>query len=149
MRNNTHAHNIFPGERNLLKTPMLACINMMNRDVLQFLCSFKHNLQVNNLSLCSLRSSDPYLVNFYLCLSPYFLTQLLEKLGPYYLGNSSNWLHNIKVDHLTACNTYTLKTSLQLLLQCLGISTTIGKLKFSAHTSYFGFIDQLTRWSLS
>jgi hypothetical protein len=124
---------------------MPACINQMNRDVLQLLCSTEHNLQVNNLSLCSLRSSDPDLVNFCLCLSPYFLAQFLEKLGPYYLGISSKIDCAIpKVDHLTACNTCTLKTSLQLMLHCLGISTTTGELEFSACTSYFGLIDQLT-----
>jgi len=82
----------FPEEGNLLKPPMPACINMMNKDVLQLLFSTKHNLQVNNLSLCSLRSSDPNLVHFCLCLSPYFLTQFLEKLGPYYLGISPKWI---------------------------------------------------------
>ena len=94
MRNNTHAHIIFPRENNLLKTLMSACTNMMNKDVLQLIFSTKHNFQVNNLSLCSLRSYDLDLVNFFRCLSPYFLTQFLDKLGPYYLEKYSNWLHN-------------------------------------------------------
>ena len=49
-----------------------------------------------------------------------------------------------KVDNLTAYNTCTLKTSLQLMLHYLGISTTAGELEFSTCTSYFGLIDQLT-----
>ena len=92
MRNNTHAHNIFPGERNLLKNPILANINLMNRDVLQLLFSTEHNLQVNNLYLYSLISSDLDLFYFCLCLSPYFLAQFLEKLGPYYLIISPKWV---------------------------------------------------------
>lgn len=50
MRNNTHVHNIFLGESNLLKTPLFACINLMNRDVLQLLDQSELNLQENNLS---------------------------------------------------------------------------------------------------
>ena len=71
---------------------MHACINLMNRDVFQLLAQSEINLQVNNLFLCSLRSSDPDLVNFCLCLSPYFLAQFLRKLGPCYLGISSKIL---------------------------------------------------------
>ena len=74
----------------MLKNPISVSIIMMNRNVLQFFCSTEHNLQVNNQSLVSLRSYNPNLVNFYLCLSPYFLVQFLEKLGPYYLGNFTN-----------------------------------------------------------
>ena len=46
MRNNTHAHSNFPGESNLLKNPLPAFINLMNRDVLQLLAQFELNLQV-------------------------------------------------------------------------------------------------------
>ena len=103
MRNNTHALNVFPRERKLLKTYFLGFINLMSRDVLQLLAQSELNIQVSNLSLCSLRSSDPDLVNFYLYLSLYFLPQFLEKVGPCYFGNSSKmitqfprliiWLH--------------------------------------------------------
>jgi len=47
------------------------------------------------------------------------------------------------VYHLNACNTYTLKTSLPLLLHYLGISTKTREIEFSAWTSYFGLIDKL------
>ena len=71
---------------------MPSCIKLMNRDVLQFLFSTEHNLQVHNISLCSLRSSDLDLINLYLFLSSYFLALFLEKLGPYYLGISPKWI---------------------------------------------------------
>ena len=90
MKNNTHAHSIFLKERNLLKTPFPACINLMNRDVFLLLCSNENNLRLNNLSLYSLRSYDRDLVNLFLFLRPYFLARFLDSLGPYYLGYSSN-----------------------------------------------------------
>jgi len=44
----THMQQVFlSGESNLLKTWMSACINQINRDVLQFLCLTKHTLQVH------------------------------------------------------------------------------------------------------
>ena len=70
MTNSMHAYNIFPWESNPLKTPFLACINMMNRDVLQLLCSTEHDLQLNNLSLYSLRSFESDLVNLCLYVAP-------------------------------------------------------------------------------
>jgi len=79
----THMKQAFlSGERNLLKTPMFACINQMNRDVLQLICSPELTLQVHNLSLCSLKASDPDLVKFFLVLSSYFLVFFLEELSP-------------------------------------------------------------------
>lgn len=53
-----------------------------------------------------------------------------------------------KVDDVTARNTCTLKTSLQLILHCLGISTIARELELFASTRNFGMIDHLTRWSL-
>jgi len=64
---------------------MSTCINLMNKDVLQFLFSIEHNLRVHNLSLSSLGSFDLDLVNFCCCLTSYFLALFLEILGPYYL----------------------------------------------------------------
>ena len=72
---------------------MLA-LNQKNIYVLKFLCSTKHNLQVHNLALCSLKGFDLDLVNFFLCLSFYFIALFLDKLGPYYLGNFWKWLCN-------------------------------------------------------
>ena len=74
----THMQQVFLSrEINLLKTPMPTCNNQMNRDLLQFLCSSEHNL-----SLYSLKTSNIDLVNFYLCLSSYFLALYLEELAP-------------------------------------------------------------------
>ena len=79
----THMQQVFLSkENNLLETPMFACINQMNRDVLQLLCSTELTLQVHNLSLYSLKASDLDLVNFFLGLSSYFLVSFLEELAP-------------------------------------------------------------------
>ena len=79
----THMQQVFvSGENNLLKTPMFACINQMNRDVLQLICSIDHTLQVHNLSLFSLKAFDLDLVKFCLFLSSYFLALFLEELTP-------------------------------------------------------------------
>ena len=68
----------FPRESKLLKAPMPSFINLMNKDVLELHFSIEHNLQVHNLSLYSLRSSNLDLVNFYLCLSTYLFAQFLS-----------------------------------------------------------------------
>ena len=47
------------GERNMLKNLIHACINLMNRDTLQFFFLTKHKIQVHNLYLFSLKASDP------------------------------------------------------------------------------------------
>jgi len=75
-------------EINLLKIVMPSCINQMNRNVLQILFSTEHTLQVHNLSLFSLKASNPDLGKNFLYLSSYFLLMFLEELGPCYLGNS-------------------------------------------------------------
>ena len=45
---------------------------------------------------------------------------------------------------LIACMTCTTLTSLQLIVHCLGTSTSTGQLKFSKCNNYFGLIDHLT-----
>jgi len=69
-------------ENNLLKTLMPASINQMNKYVLQLLRSIELTLQVQNLSLCSQKASNPDLVNFFLGLSSYLLALFLEELAP-------------------------------------------------------------------
>ena len=79
----SHMQQVFLfGEINLQKTPIPSCINQMNRDVLQFLFSTEHILQVHNLSLFSLKASNPKLLKFCLCLGSYFLAFFLEELAP-------------------------------------------------------------------
>lgn len=85
----------------------------MNRAALQLLAQSELNLQVNNLSLCSLSQFLPLLEPLFPCTIPKEIRPLLFR----------NFLQNDcaipKVDHLTACNTCTLKTSLQLMLHSL------------------------------
>jgi len=149
MRNNTHAHSIFPRENNLIKTPLPTCINMMNRDVLQLLYSTEHKLQVNNLCFLT-KNIWPRLSHFLPLLEPLFPCTIPKEIRPLLFGN---FLQNTcaihKIDHLTACNTFTLKASIQLMLKNLGISTKSRKIEFSACISYFWLIDQLNGWSLS
>ena len=121
----------------------------MNRNVLQFIFSVEHNLQVNNLSLFSLRSFNPEVVNFYLCLSPYFLAQFLEKLGPYYLRIFTKWI--VKFPRLIMWLHETLVHSRMVYNWCyttLESPPHLGNSN-SPCTSYFGLIDQLIGWSLS
>ena len=78
----THMQQVFlSGEIKLLKTQMPTCINQMNRDVLQLLCSTELTLQVHNLSLYSVNASVPDLVKFFFGLSSYFLALFLEELA--------------------------------------------------------------------
>jgi len=63
----------------MLKTPLSACINLMNKYVLQLLARSELKLQVNDLSHFSLIGADLDLVNFCLFLSPYLLVDFLRK----------------------------------------------------------------------
>lgn len=74
----THMQQVFLyGERNMLKTTIISCINQTNRDALQFIFSTELTLQVHNLSLYSLKAFDPNLVKILLVLSSYFLVLFL------------------------------------------------------------------------
>ena len=68
---------------------MHSCINQMNRDVLPFIFSIEHILQVHNLSPSLVKDFDLDIVKFFLGLISYFLVMFLEELCPCYLGNSS------------------------------------------------------------